>query len=853
MIKKTLVPRRPGPNQSAPDMPCSRRTKALRLLALVLGVVVGQAILYGPSLVGDRVLLPLDVLAENSIYLPKTPEMEKNLLHDVIRSDLVLYYEPARQFAIAELRAGRLPWWSPYEFAGVGCFRWTLSPPWLLGYLIASPVVLAWIQLLVALVAAGGAYVFFRRVVRVEFWPAAIAAWCYPLTGSYILWQGYWLPAVMCWLPWMFVAVDTTVRRPGGWGGPLLALLSGIVLLGGAIDIGGQVLLASGIYAVWCFIDQYGLQWRSRPALVAAAAPALAWTLGIAASAWMALPLAEYLQTGSRPKARSQGVEERPPVGREALPEVVLPDMYGSARHGSCRIGTDSLQESSAGAYAGLLATLFLAPLAWTSRRHRSIAILATVLGFVGLSWALDVPGMVQLLRLPGLNLVSHNRFVFVTAFAFLTLAVIGLNVLWEGEVSQCRWFLAPVGLLVLLFAYCVSRTVELPEPIRTQLAADVQQGKPHGNIDDMAGVLQVQASYRTSFAVAAALAAIAAAAWCWLWMQPRPPRWAFVPLSGLLLAELLWFGNGRAAQCDPALYYPRVPVLEQVAAASPGRVIGMKKCLPANLAATHGLCDVRGYDGVDPAEWVELLQQAADPGSKVLPYALTQWMDPLGWSLSTGGVKISPILTMLNVRYVIYRGSPAPNFHPAFQGVDYFAWQNPEALPRAFVPQHVETVADRDERLNRLADVNFNPRRVAYVEQPLELPVLCQGSATITEDTPQRVTIATDMRTPGLIVLADRWDAGWRAYLDGQPATIVRANHAVRGVVAPAGRQVLQFRYESATLARGSLLSGLALLAWLVWVAVVAWRARVRVPDAMADTGPLPTAAPRRGRSRQR
>ena len=74
----------------------------------------------------------------------------------------------------------------------------------------------------VALVAGGGAYLFFRRVMRLQFWPAAIVAWCYPLTGAYVLWQGFWLPSVMCWLPWMFTAVNATVRTTGRLGRPLL-------------------------------------------------------------------------------------------------------------------------------------------------------------------------------------------------------------------------------------------------------------------------------------------------------------------------------------------------------------------------------------------------------------------------------------------------------------------------------------------------------------------------------------------------------------------------------------------------------------------------------------------------------
>ena len=205
-----------------------RRAAAGRILVLVLGLVAGQVVLYGPSLIGRRILFPLEVLTGVHVYLPATAEREKNVLYDPAHDDLIDYYEPARQFAVSELRAGRFPWWSPYEYGGVGCYRWNLSPPWLLGYLIASPVVLAWIQLLVAMIAGGGAYLFFRRVLNVGFWPSVIVAWCYPLTGSYVFWQGFWLPSVMCWLPWVLTAVDATVRRPAGWGGPMLATCSAV-------------------------------------------------------------------------------------------------------------------------------------------------------------------------------------------------------------------------------------------------------------------------------------------------------------------------------------------------------------------------------------------------------------------------------------------------------------------------------------------------------------------------------------------------------------------------------------------------------------------------------------------------
>ncbi len=135
----------------------------------------------------------------------------------------------------------------------------------------------------------------------------------------------------------------------------------------------------------------------------------------------------------------------------------------------------------------------------------------------------------------------------------------------------------------------------------------------------------------------------------------------------------------------------------------------------------------------------------------------------------------------------------------------------NGNALPRVFVPSQVETIVDDKERLAKLAAADFNPRQTAYVEEPVHLPDECRGSAEIVAEIPTRVTISCDMETAGLVVLADLWDEGWNAYWDGKPVPILRTNHAMRGVVVPAGKGTLEFRYEPASLAWGWRLCGLA------------------------------------------
>ena len=285
-------------------------------------------------------------------------------------------------------------------------------------------------------------------------------------------------------------------------------------------------------------------------------------------------------------------------------------------------------------------------------------------------------------------------------------------------------------------------------------------------------------------------------------------------------MADLLWFAHGRSVQCDPALYFPRIPVLDQVARAEPGRVIGYR-CLPASLAEMCGLQDVRGYDGIDPSRYTDLLALTAEPGSPELDYARTQWLSPKVEFTANAQIRLSPILDMLGVRYVIFRGTPSAKAHPAFQGEDYWIMQNHAALPRVFVPRRTTLVPDGATQLQKLASSQFDPREVAYVESPVDLPASCQGGATITGETPTQITVSIQMKTPGLVVLADRWATGWRAYLNGRRVAVLRVNHALRGVVVPAGQGTLEFKYEPASFRWGLGLFGFAVTALCLAVTI--------------------------------
>ncbi|TAL04817.1 MAG: hypothetical protein EPO07_04655, partial [Verrucomicrobia bacterium] len=493
------------------------KSKLARGGIVIAGLVLGQILLYGPSLVGRKILLPLDTLARPGVYLPTTPETGQLAPHDRIRADLVYFLEPARRFAVSEWHSGRVPMWTPYQFSGAPFIWPKFSPFSMLQCLTASPVVLAWSQLFAALVAGTGAYFFFRRVLGVGFWPAAVAAWCYPLTGFFVFWQGFPTCGAVHWLPWILLATHGAARQNSRWFPIWLSLVTGLVLVSGHLDVAAQVLIASGLFAIWSLYDACHPQWIPGKVRRALLSLAIAWLLGFLLAAPHVLPAVEYALSGARMDRRGTGEEERPPAGLSALPQIVLPDVYGTMGHGSLYLTKGNQLESAAATYAGLFATLVLAPLAWYSQRHRKINLFLALISLFALSWCLNIPGLVDLLRIPGLNLLSHNRLVFIASFALLTMTAVGLEVVSRDDLVWRPWSWLPPAVLCALCVWCFLRANGLPEPLASQLEQAVSHGNRISWISDLDGVRQAQSWFVWHYRIAGILCGTSLVLWCGL------------------------------------------------------------------------------------------------------------------------------------------------------------------------------------------------------------------------------------------------------------------------------------------------------------------------------------------------
>ena len=99
-------------------------------------------------------------------------------------------------------------------------------------------------------------------------------------------------------------------------------------------------------------------------------------------------------------------------------------------------------------------------------------------------------------------------------------------------------------------------------------------------------------------------------------------------------------------------------------------------------------------------------------------------------------------------------------------------------------------------------------------------------GSAKIVTDLPERVVVQTESATPAYLLLADTFDPGWSATLDGQSVPIRPAYVAFRAVALPAGKHTVVFTYEPAGFVLGLSVSTAGALLAVLLLFLPAWPA---------------------------
>ncbi|MFQ5822876.1 MAG: YfhO family protein [bacterium] len=187
--------------------------------------------------------------------------------------------------------------------------------------------------------------------------------------------------------------------------------------------------------------------------------------------------------------------------------------------------------------------------------------------------------------------------------------------------------------------------------------------------------------------------------------------------------------------------------------------------------------------------------------------------------------------LNMLNVKYIVTPFQiPEPDFvqlkstQMIFRGQLYnmFIYQNNNFLPRAFLIGNIQVVANEDAAMEILKSGEFDPSRTAILEETPEITPQSkgEGSVQITEYQLNKIKIKSSTDTAKLLVLSEiYYPKGWKAYIDGQPTKIYKTNYMFRSVMVPAGSHEVEFNFDSAAFKAGLTISGIS---WFTVLAIL-------------------------------
>ena len=555
---------------------------------------------------------------------------------------------------------------------------------------------------------------------------------------------------------------------------------------------------AAGVYFLW---EIFGTSASTSTAKRAGRFPAIgaalaAGILALLLTGPQLFPLLEAIPHSAEYRARRQALERGagrqsvplPEAARRMLPDV-LPFAHGIYGKSPVQIGRGDGSGMPLGYAGAVLFPLAVLGLLRRPPRERGRAIF---LGFLvaGLLFGASAPGVHDLMsRLPGFALALNYRLVFLAGLGLSGLAAFGAAHLISEPAAGRR----------LVF---VSGAVGLALVAGFQLAQPVFADR----------------SLPDSFTWTQFLYEVVPVALLGFGALVLPAR-ARVPAALVLLCGQRFLEMRGIYPTLPALALaPPLPGLEAARSDTPSRVVAAGTIFRPNGAALYGLEDVRGYESL-------VLDRFADT------YPMWCRAQPASFNLVTD--LGSPFLSLLNARFAI--GAPADRPPAGWiertRNSTLTIFENPRALPRAFVPRRL-----------RFGRGRLPPARGDGGGERLRGPRLAVapgpgGRGRRRRERRSRARAALRRARPRsswrtfrsrrfIATSLPDWP-GWRAEAEvGSPALRVETvNHAFVGMWLPAGKHTVRLTYRppSFALGLGALAAGLAC------AAVIAATARPR------------------------
>ncbi len=261
-----------------------------------------------------------------------------------------------------------------------------------------------------------------------------------------------------------------------------------------------------------------------------------------------------------------------------------------------------------------------------------------------------------------------------------------------------------------------------------------------------------------------------------------------------LATAELIREGIKYNPFIERELVFPKIEILSSIGEERPvfRTLITHQELLPVNSNLPYKLAMVDGYASIQDGRYGQMVKIA----ESLYPIARIEGYPRVVFQTEYR----SNLIDLLGVKYVLSLEDLKDN---KLKIVNQVGWtrlyKNIKVFPKAFFVRDFLVAKNDFEIANNLLQIDL--RKTVVLEKP---PLVQEsfenyqnGEVNIVNYSDNEIILETKNDQPGILVVNDSFDSGWKASIDNGTVEILRANYDLRAVEVPAGKNKLIFVYK--------------------------------------------------------
>ena len=720
-----------------------------------------------------------------------------------------------RVFGAEQLRAtGDFAQWNPYILGGIPIAAQhgdVFYPTFILRLFLPVDVAITWSFLLHLLLAGLFTYCFVRAL-GFTFWPALFAGVAYMMSGQVasLVSPGHdgkmYVSALAPLLLWMIVRA---VRDGRAWAWGMIALVTGLAIVTPHNQMVYYLALFSIPFTIWIALrgsdEPLPRSVAMRRVLIAGVAAAL----GLAIAALQFFPFYAYLDFAARGVARGYEYATSYSMPPEEMLNFYLPHFSGFIED---YWGRNPIKLHSE--YVGAV-VLLIAGLAFGAARRRKeiwfwgiASLVATLVALGG-----HTPFYRLWYLLPMMKVVRAPAMIFFIAqLAIAVFAAIGIErLLGDG---------AKRGYLIGWGAFALAVLILAGGGVLTSIAQSLAPPNRYALVEQNTGNL-IGGAVRSFLFVGATIGVI------WAGATKRIPGAAVAAALVALAAADLWSVERRYFRFSPParVLYASDPTIEYLQRLEePGRVMVLDltrrgapdPVLHGDALVVHHVRALSGHQGNELQRWVELAgEKSPEPPPNFVKREFRRLTNTRFWLTNAD---LPPEHPQLPGMRLIRRVGPVRNA----AGNEVWLFEFDEANPAAWVASLI-TEAPVDAIRATVMNPSFDLRRAALFDSSAAVqgsavsvaPEPLSTRARVAYPSPRNIHIDLDGPVPegSALIVSENWYPGWRALVDGRPATVARADYTLMGIPLTAGARRVELSFADPVYVRARMVTIVALV----------------------------------------